>query len=168
MLERRTPRRGTAWLLFLAGMMLFAALWTIQVREALDANELTNIIFGLGATFMILGLAALEHGAGLVVSPALVFVGEASYSIYLVHYPVISIATKAIMAVRDRMPAPDWLLYLCVAASALGLGILFHVCVERQILARLRTNPSVRTLSPALPHSPAGRAHSYSAGRGAR
>jgi len=77
---------------------------------------------------------------------ALMTVGAATYSIYLVHSPVISI----LAFVNHRFAAgylPGPILFAIVAAISVAVGVAFHLYVEKRVLAWLRRRPSEKPAS---------------------
>jgi peptidoglycan/LPS O-acetylase OafA/YrhL len=66
----------------------------------------------------------------------MLLLGDASYSIYLVHYPIVSAACKALA--WAGLDAGDTLLAFTIAvlaATAAGVGL--HLVVEKPLLQRL-------------------------------
>lgn len=94
--------------------------------------NLDRVWFGAGAVLFVVGLVLWES-TGINVPKWPVFLGAASYSIYLVHDPVIS----AVIRLTTRFGAWQVGLVSCVAASVLA-GILYHVAFERIALNWIR------------------------------
>lgn len=132
------------------GVSIFVGTWVVCLVVGYrgpgpHASPLTEWTFGLGAAFSILGMAWLEK-QGRLNSPALlVFLGEASYSIYLVHFPVVSAGAKIVTKYRELL-SPH-VAYLLVAALALSAGITFHLVVERPIIRRMSRSVRPQLLS---------------------
>lgn len=125
--------------LLIGGLALFAVTWSLPLLKLPLNGIIGNWAFGLGAAMAILGAAALERSRGFPVPRWLVFLGEASYAIYLIHAPVLYL----VMEVAMRLPArpSDGVLFWIVAALGLAAGVVFHVVVERPIL-RMLTRPA--------------------------
>jgi exopolysaccharide production protein ExoZ len=119
------------------GVFLFFVVWS-QSEVSRD-DCLTNWAFGSGATLIILGAAELERTRGLHLPRLLTFVGEASYAIYLVHFPVISIVCKFIVKLDGRLP--DRLLFLATAVIAICAGVIFHIAIEKRALEWMPRSP---------------------------
>jgi exopolysaccharide production protein ExoZ len=116
-----------------------------------DIGRLTSpllpLYFGFFAGIAAAGLMLYEKQRGLKIPPFLIFLGEASYSIYLIHYTALSISAKLV----HRL----WLLHpisICIPAAllfiiALVSGIALHIVVERPLLALIpRSIGRVRVL----------------------
>jgi len=94
----------------------------------------TSFVAGIGATLMLLGSAELERQHRIHVPRALAFLGNASYSIYLIHYPIIAAAAHLgfHLDARLHLPIPFWMITL--AAIGTTAGCLLYLCIERPLL----------------------------------
>lgn len=121
-------RRGVAH----PALMLFAipafALWGL-----LGDDEAHRVLVGLGLAFIIAPIAQLER-RHFAVPQWLVTLGAASYSIYLVHVPIISLAA--------RLAHGSWPILFVSTAAGLAGGFAYHYAVERRAVRR-RLNPEV-------------------------
>ncbi|MDP9057453.1 MAG: acyltransferase [Pseudomonadota bacterium] len=132
------------WLFMAVGAMLFAATWgAVVVSPAVRDSDLTPWCYGLGASSLMLGLIALERRGALVVPAALTALGDASYSIYLVHFVVISAATKLAMAINRQVPMWVGAWWLVIVATGTLAGFIFHGLVERPLLRRFASPPKL-------------------------
>jgi exopolysaccharide production protein ExoZ len=105
-----------------------------------DANYVTItgryslLFFGLPAMLIILGAAAWESVEEIPLPPWFVYLGDASFSIYLLHGTVIN--NIILLCVKFNQQA--WLSHFFVQVSLLGValagGCLFHQWVEKPLL----------------------------------
>jgi peptidoglycan/LPS O-acetylase OafA/YrhL len=107
------------------------------VLGVLVDRDALNLFYGCGAALIILGFVSLEERGKLPVPRLLVFLGEASYAIYLVHYTAISFGVKGLMELSKRHHMSDLVLFTLTASIALVVGIGFHLLVEKPILNRI-------------------------------
>lgn len=98
----------------------------------------SKVLFGLSATAVVIGLAAAERAGTLRAGRVGVFLGDISYSLYLIHILVIAdgawLLSKA--GVIQAVPAPALaagMIGACVAAA-----FLLHLAVERPLMLRPR------------------------------
>jgi exopolysaccharide production protein ExoZ len=68
----------------------------------------------------------------------LIFLGDASYSIYLIHYPVISHLARIGFYIDARLHLPIIVWGFLLMAAGPGAGCLLHYYVERPLLKWLR------------------------------
>ncbi|WP_197412515.1 acyltransferase [Novosphingobium sp. Fuku2-ISO-50] len=132
--QRTSEIRGDR--IFVAtGAGLFALAWTwSDIYPADHALPLALWCYGLGASALSLGLISLERRGALVVPPALTALGDASYSIYLVHLVVVSALTKVAVVIARHVPLPGVVWWLAIVAAGVIAGIAFHVAVEKPLL----------------------------------
>jgi exopolysaccharide production protein ExoZ len=131
--------------LLLLGNLIF---WGDLVYAAFAEKNVGMLLAaGLGAFLIFLGTAELEAQGRLPIAPWLVFLGDASYSIYLIHFGVMSKLSGVCFRwnVYLHWPALVWLPVLC--AGGLLVGCMLHVWIERPLLTWL-SGP--RKPAPAL------------------
>ena len=127
-LSSRTPR---GFLLYLMGAGI-----CILLFFALGGQRGYSVLFGLGVAFLIVPIIQLEYAGRLRAAPWLVFLGNASYSIYLIHNPVVSITSRIAAAVPLLN---GWLAAILFSfAISIGCGCIYHLLVERPGLAITR------------------------------
>jgi peptidoglycan/LPS O-acetylase OafA/YrhL len=118
-------------ILVIAGVLILA----FYFIEA-GANMGTRVIFGFGIALVILGITLQEKSWNRFVPEALVSLGDASYSIYLLHMPIVALAAR----VASHLPFfHNWLGGLlfsvcCVILASYG----YHCIYERPSLRAAR------------------------------
>lgn len=110
---------------------------------------LGRMVYGSGATCIVLGLAEAERSAGWRAPPLLILLGAASYSIYLVHLNVLIVVMKSAGAMNFGVMLPGPVLYTGVVVAAVAAGIVCHLALERPLLTVLRQWKSARGKAPA-------------------
>jgi peptidoglycan/LPS O-acetylase OafA/YrhL len=87
----------------------------------------------LGSMLAIVGMVEAER-MGRFFSPRwLVYLGNAAYAIYLVHFPAISVLAKLTMVLKLDALLPGSALFVLHSALAVGTGCLFHEFVENPL-----------------------------------
>lgn len=153
-------------------MGVLLAVWHHGGRRSIGGTTTADLIAGLGLTVLVglfffvdysppwllrggyalvalvtaLTLAGLlRHGrvAQLLAWPPLRRLGTVSYSLYLVHWPVMSVLT------RDRTGHDRWLLVGIVVAISLSVAWALHLLVERPV-RRMRTAPRTTIVAGGL------------------
>ena len=139
-LAGRLPRGVAPFLFLVAALLGFAAVglgWLPYVTGVLAPC----------ACLVVAGMAGIEADGRLGVSPALAYLGDGSYSIYLWHTLAISVVLRASDALGLHASAQ---LALCLAGGALG-GLIAYEVLERPataFLKRFARSPS--SLRPGL------------------
>ncbi len=126
-----TGSRLAPWWWGIAGVALALTMLALMTEENLP---LTRLAFALGLALVVVGFALFERGATLAWPALLLLMGNASYSIYLIHSPLLSV-TQRLFGRLDL----GWLvgLLLGVGASLLA-GVLYYWVVERPALGFFR------------------------------
>ena len=138
--QRSAPRHPLAWLAL--GTAAFLAAGLCEVAGLIPPTGWQGrMAYGLCSTALVIGCAARDLRRGAPVPPVLVGLGAMSYSLYLVHVPVIGFATKLLAAAGVVRWAPGWAVMAAVAAVGCAAGWVFHIVAERRLTdaARLIT-----------------------------
>ena len=106
--------------------------------------------YTLGSVLMLAGLVQAERSGTLQTPPWLVYLGNASYSIYLVHFLGLSLLAKLAKAAQLDVYIPGMVLFCLHVIGAIALGCLFHHAVEQPIHAWAK-KCFRRTKSPEVP-----------------
>ena len=102
------------------------------------SHSVRTISFGVFAAIAVAGLAACERSVPLRVPRSLTFLGDASFSIYLVHGTVLPVAAKGMLFLNmSSVLSPLMSLFILVGLGVLA-GSLAHIYIERPLLRALR------------------------------
>jgi exopolysaccharide production protein ExoZ len=97
-----------------------------------------TVVYGLGSGFIIFGaVKAEDRGAVWFGQSAWQVLGAASYALYLIHYPVISVVVRLMTWLGLRGADGALLAFAVAAGVSIALAILFHLRVERPMLRTL-------------------------------
>ncbi|MCR6794678.1 acyltransferase family protein [Bacillus paranthracis] len=97
-----------------------------------------TLIYGVPSFFLIFGLIVLEKQGRFKNNKFLTFLGDASYSIYLVHLPAISFLNKMFTSLNLFNSIGHFLTTtICVIIATLA-GCGFHILVEKPLLKYMR------------------------------
>jgi peptidoglycan/LPS O-acetylase OafA/YrhL len=102
-----------------------------------DVSLVFRLAFGPPAAALIAGLVELERSGRLRVPAVLVFLGSASYAIYLIHPVVLAALIHVLLRVLPR-DVPLGFVLLVLVAGGTAAGCLYHVLVERPLTSMLR------------------------------
>jgi exopolysaccharide production protein ExoZ len=133
------PRYGGGWAMVGAAGLAYVALYWFDLYGSL----FRPLAWGAPATLLVAGAVSLEREGHWPRFPALDRLGEASYSIYLMHWPVV------VMLAQTLGVRPAWVFIPLSSLCAVGAGLVFWRWVERPL-------PRLRRRSVSMP--PAGEA----------
>jgi peptidoglycan/LPS O-acetylase OafA/YrhL len=101
--------------------------------------------FAFGLALMIVGFARWEQSATARWPTFLVLLGNASYSIYLVHNPVLSVAQRL-----SKHAGFNWISGLILGVvMALAAGYLYHAMLERRAVRFFGSRMGRKSTQPA-------------------
>lgn len=125
-------RLPTPRLAAVAGVLILMAIGIVHVRGPLSA-PVYDLGGTLGALLAVAGLAEAERGGRIRVPGLLVYLGDATYAIYLVHFPALSVLAKLTMLFNLHVLLPGILLFGVHTALAVGAGCAFHELAEKPL-----------------------------------
>ncbi len=128
-LQRALPGRTGGWIALAAAAVLFAVSHLIGV---VPESLMRPLEWGAPATMLVLGAVCIEADGGVRSSPILKRLGDASFSIYLIHTPVMALFNKAI---GPTHPALFFTLAMILSVAA---GLACHHWLEQPLLALFR------------------------------
>ncbi|MGD1953532.1 MAG: acyltransferase family protein [Leptolyngbyaceae cyanobacterium] len=96
------------------------------------------IAYGVSSVLIVAGAAFLEKCRRLSVNKGLLILGAASFSIYLTHYPILSVFTKAmeVMGLTDLGLRTLAMVPICVVTVL--IGCMFHFSLEKRLVLLFR------------------------------
>lgn len=90
-----------------------------------------RVAFGVGMAFIILGLAIRERDGTLRVPAIAKPLGDASYALYLIHIPLLSLTARA-----GALVGAGWVLtFILSAAACCAAAAIYHLVIERPLIA---------------------------------
>jgi exopolysaccharide production protein ExoZ len=127
---KRLPFRG-----ILAGgcFLLFLACVLCDLRGPKIVS--VYLFGGVASAVLIFGLMLAEEHSRVSVPSWLRYLGDASYSIYLIHFPLLSFISRPVYRIATRwplVPLPLW--FIVESAIAVLGGLALHQFVERRLL----------------------------------
>jgi peptidoglycan/LPS O-acetylase OafA/YrhL len=90
--------------------------------------------YGIGAALMVAGLTAPQ----LKLPRLALLLGDASYSIYLVHLPFLTLSLVAVKRIPGIMDVPPNVLVAGALVIAAAIGVAVHLWVEKPLIAWTR------------------------------
>ena len=142
-----TGHRGNLVML-LVGMLFVVAYafgsYLVDIDRAFSSPVLEVLYLGTAFGRVVWGLCGVEVAWKVRFPRALIFLGAASYSVYLVHDPAISLLSRVAAVLRESYAAPPVVLFLAIVCLATLAGVLYHLIWER---------PVFRVLSKAIAES---------------
>ncbi len=122
------------WFILITGVTLFIA---SGFYLHLFHEILRVILFGAASFMILVSLVRLERMNKIHISAFWVRLGDASYVLYLVHYPIISLGNKVYQK-SGLLSSIDYRVFnLSLIAVAVGIAFAIHLWIEKPILKAL-------------------------------
>ena len=123
------------------GLLGFALVAADKVFGTDALANVRTLLYGGASSLILLGLVGLEEQGRIVGGQAtLQRLGNASYVLYLIHYPLVSLSCK--LAQAARVPALGLAgalaSYVAIIFACVTLAIILHENVESRISRRLQ------------------------------
>ena len=125
-------RGGRGIIEFVAGLCIALAALTISIPF-----DLSSIVLVAGFSLIVAGATKLEMAGYIKVPVFLAFIGNASYSLYLVHESLEGLLLKIARKTHFYDAAGPEVTYVVVLAATVALGCLTYALVEKPLLAAL-------------------------------
>jgi exopolysaccharide production protein ExoZ len=116
------------------GVILFSTFWIFHMQGLLSDEELLRVIYvGIPSAILVFGLVY----STFKVPSLLVHLGDASFSLYLMHFPFISLLLKVFIKLRLNKYTSDFVMYVCIFICTIVLSWLFYWYIERNITKKI-------------------------------
>jgi exopolysaccharide production protein ExoZ len=136
-------RGGRGVVEFALGAVIFvAALMTMGLPY-----KLSPLLLAFGLALLVAGATKLEHAGSIKVPRFLAFIGNASYTLYLVHLAVEGLLLKIALKTHLYQLVGPQVTYLLVLASTVCAGCAAYALIERPLLAWLHARHKRRLLA---------------------
>lgn len=108
-----------------------------------------TLLYGLASCLMVFGLVRAEDAGRIFLGHSwMQKLGNSSYALYLIHYPLISILCKLALIVQLNTLGITgaMIAYLAIFYTCLGSSVVFHLWVERPVAAYFRNRRTNHTV----------------------
>jgi peptidoglycan/LPS O-acetylase OafA/YrhL len=129
------------------GFMEFGAGLAIALVAAVTMglpNNLSPLILAIGFALLVAGATKMELGGYIKVPDFLNYIGNASYTIYLAHIPILGVLMKIALASGMYGAVGARATYVVVLAATIASGCAGYALFERPLLALLRRRSEER------------------------
>ena len=134
----KIPARAGIWLIISGTLLLILTSALNNVEIKLLSSDFNRVIFfGIPAFLLIAGVVSYEINFKVKTHNLFLRLGEASYSLYLMHLPVIAAFVKLYPKLNIENAFVYNLLFLLVITIVCFISVLFFRIIERPIIAKL-------------------------------
>jgi peptidoglycan/LPS O-acetylase OafA/YrhL len=151
----RALSRPMSWLVLASGAVLtIVTMVVVDFVWGREAWPPLRVIYGVNFGLILAGIINIERREFVGFSRMLRYVGDASYTIYLAHFPLLSLLCKIFVSVPTTKTVNIYCIYAVLTAVTLLISLALYEFAEKPLLEALRRlTPSRRgsgTLQPGL------------------
>ncbi|WP_339266750.1 acyltransferase [Paenibacillus sp. FSL R5-0470] len=114
------------------GLVYFILSWGNDYYGFLRINRV--ISYGIPSFLLIYGMVSYEVLKKIRIPKVFVFLGDASYSIYLIHYPLLSVLNKIFLKLNIYTTLGYLAATLLVILLTIIISCVFHTIIEKPLL----------------------------------
>ena len=126
------------WILFGIAHLGFVILAMLVAWGNIEIERINT--FGVVAALLIIAATSIDLKDSPRIPYVLIFLGDASYSIFLIHGPVVSASTKIVQTANLGKYFDGFFAPALVALFAVVLGCIFYSLIEKPLTVYLRKN----------------------------
>jgi peptidoglycan/LPS O-acetylase OafA/YrhL len=125
--------------LVLAGAFAFLGLGFFEDLYYTEARATWHtVVFGIASAVVIYGLITLESEGRLTVQQWMARLGDASYALYLMHFPIISVLCTVAITAGLSGVSGAMLAYIVIIVVTIACAVVFNRYIEQPLLSGLR------------------------------
>ena len=132
----KLPKPAIILLLAVIGFMGTGILENMDILDG--TQSIARLPYGIFSMLILMGLVEYERSEGLKIPNFFILIGEASYSIYLMHLFFIGIVYKVISVAGGLKIMPVWSIYIILFIAAILGGTLFSILAEKPSIQATR------------------------------
>ena len=120
----------------IVGVVLFLLISLDKVSGKEILLEWKTILYGLVSSIIVFGLVQAENKGQIILGNKwLQVLGGASYALYLIHFPLISILCKLSILIRlDSLGVVGAMIsYVVIFSMCIAMAIVFHLWIEKPL-----------------------------------
>ena len=118
-------------------LFIMASYFNVQYPPVLQ-GDVIFIYLGLAFACIVYGLYGLDINGTVRYPSFLLFLGVASYSIYLVHFPLLSVFNRIAALLYPQIIPYQQLLFFSIVALCTAAGLLYHLLWEKRVNGYLK------------------------------
>ena len=136
--------------IFFLGLISFLLFGFAQTYNFIDEVNIVNILgidlaidrtifFGIPCLFLVMGAAAIDIQESVNIPNLLIYLGNASYSIFLAHSPLVDglFQVRSLFGFETTIASSDILGFL-IAMIAIAISCIFYNLIEKPLTSYLR------------------------------
>jgi peptidoglycan/LPS O-acetylase OafA/YrhL len=140
----KNQRTINPWPLLGIGMLIYLTTAIDTVAERDQLKDIHTLLNGVAFSLIIIGLVLCERSGKVLLKYRFVqLLGAASYSLYLIHFPIIILLCNVSLqlGLKDAGFFAAFATYITIFVSCIIASIAFHLAIEKPITEKLQRMP---------------------------
>ena len=146
LIPRLPKKTGLPFIIFGSVAFLISAIFTYPGYQLISNTFNRVVLFGIPSFFIVTGVVKYELSNKVYVSKVFLDLGNASYSLYLLHLPLIAAACKMMMILKINNSLLQQIVLLIIIYIICYASIVFYKLIEKPVIAKLH---SIRRINVA-------------------
>lgn len=148
LLQSKYELKSTNIIVALSAFAFLAIGIIVTLNRASYSKPLSDLAYGLVSAILVFSLARFERqGKTAPFIKRIAFLGDSSYALYLIHFPLVAILSKIAVRILPMSVIGANLAFLLLVAGSVTVATAFHIVIEKPLLRRLTPKPSLQRTS---------------------
>jgi peptidoglycan/LPS O-acetylase OafA/YrhL len=149
-LVTRRLRLPRPWAWTVAGIALYLGVAVARDLHLLDQHVIARAVgYAFASALIVVGLVHAEQGQPRRAPKLMVSIGDASYALYLLHFPIVSVLIKLAM-LGPRGLVWQTLDFVLIFAACCAAALAFHRWIEMPIVNAVKPRRAAIAAQPAV------------------
>jgi|SRR5450830_161186 len=123
----------------LCGFAFLAIALIVTINRESYLKPLTDLAYGLVSAILVFSLAKYERQGNIApFIKRITFLGDSSYALYLIHFPLVAILSKMAVSILPMSFIGANLAFFFLVAGSVAVATIFHFTVEKPLLRWLK------------------------------
>ncbi|WP_418141541.1 acyltransferase [Marinobacter sp. MA] len=144
--------RSNPFIFAVTGLTIYSLNALAKINGLGIKPEIQTIMYGASCSIIVLSMILYERDGKIFLNNRFSqLLGSASYSLYLIHYPLISILCKIsiLLGLKDYGYAGAMMSYIFILFACIAVSIVFHVVIEKPVGRWLKSLWTRNILQPS-------------------
>lgn len=138
LIVNKIPKSASVPLIVIGCLYFLASVIFLDLKTLLDLHVKDRVWqFGIPSFLVILGVVRFELTRPVTVPKIFLVLGEASYSLYLLHLPVIAACAKMIIKLNITNGVIIHIILVLVIIAICWGSVIFHKLIEKPVMKKL-------------------------------
>ena len=138
--SKKKPRLIVGILSGVSGVVVISAIAYFDNQRFLENTLAHILLYSIPSTLFVLAVAVMDTSSRFnsYTNRPIILLGDSSYSLYLIHYPVYAICSIVTIRLGLSSHLPMWMIFLLMISISTVISLFFHARIERPLINILK------------------------------